>query len=451
MSVHDVLAASPAAPSDPALYDGVETLSYGELDALVDAKSTELLDTGLRPGEYHPQLVTTSRDSIVELLAAWRAGAVPVPVNPALTAPERDQIRNAVAGAHPPDSAQVVLWTSGSSGSARGVALSWGGMESVTRAIASRLDLTSEDRWLATLSPAHVGGLMAIVRAVVMGGTLIALGRVRLDSISVMLDGASPARTGEGRLVAPTRISLVPTQLHRILEMREGLPAPKALRSVLIGGAHAPTGLVERAHDLGWPIALTYGATETSSQVATAPPALTRALPGTVGQPLDGVEVRIAEDGEVLVRGESLAVARIGPDPKPIVDGDGWYHTGDLGRLDDEGRLWISGRRIDRIVTGGVTVEASEVEEALRAHPAVLDACVGGVPHAEWGEVVGAWIELVEGEFDLATVEDEVATRLSASKMPRVWHIGGAIPRNANEKVDRVAVRAKLAAAREGS
>jgi O-succinylbenzoic acid--CoA ligase len=317
-------------------------------------------------------------------------------------------------------------------------------MESVTRAVADRLQLSSGDRSLATLSPAHVGGLMLIVRAVLLGGTLIALGKMRLDRLSATLDGDSTARNGEGRLIAPTRASLVPTQLHRILEMRGERPAPAALRSVLIGGAHAPAGLVERGLQLGWPLALTYGATEMSSQAATASPEVTRSVPGTVGAPLDCVEVRIADDGEVLLRGPSMALARIGEQNSPIAGPDGWYRTGDLGRLDVEGRLWITGRRADRIVTGGVTVEATEVEEALRAHPAVIDACVAGVPDEEWGEVVGAWVEPVEGEFDVATVEDDLRSRLADSKLPRVWHVAGGIPRNANEKVDRAAVGRRL-------
>lgn len=443
MKVHDPLAESAGAASAPALYDGVEMLSYGELHGLVSSRAAELQDHGLAPGGYHAMIVAPSRDTVVELLAVWRASAVPVPVNPRLTAPERDHIRRTVSEAAPPSGAQVVLWTSGTSGQARGVALSWEGMESVSRGVADRLDLTSKDRWLATLSPAHVGGLMVIVRAILLGGTLIALGRMRLDSVSAMLDGASPARISEGRL-APTRVSLVPTQLHRILEMRADHRAPVGLRSVLIGGAHASAGLVERGLRLGWPLALTYGATEMSSQVATASPEVTRTVPGTVGAPLGGVEVRIADDGEVLLRGASMAIARIGEQTESIAGPDGWYRTGDLGRLDGAGRLWVTGRRADRIVTGGVTVEAAEVEEALRAHPAVIDACVAGVPDDEWGEIVGAWIEPVEGEFDLVVVEVDLISRLASSKLPRIWHVAGGIPRNANEKVDRAAVRQRL-------
>jgi O-succinylbenzoic acid--CoA ligase len=265
---------------------------------------------------------------------------------------------------------------------------------------------------------------------------------------------------------APTRISLVPTQLLRVLEHRANREAPDTLRSVLVGGAHAPVALVERALAAGWPVALTYGATEASSQVATAPPELVRRKPGTVGPPLSGVELLVAANGEILVRGPTRALAYVGEeapssDGAPILaeggavhddvvkgavlaDDDGWYHTGDLGRFDEDGDLWITGRRIDRIVSGGVTVDAVEVEEALRAHPTVIDACVVGLADEEWGERIVAWVEPVVGEFDVDAVSADLRTRLGAAKLPRAWYVAGGLPRNANGKVDRAAVRARL-------
>ncbi len=201
---------------------------------------------------------------------------------------------------------------------------------------------------------------------------------------------------------------------------------------------------MERALEAGWPLALTYGATEMSSQIATAPPALTRSKPGTVGPPLQGVEVRLDGAGELWTRGPTRALAYVGRGAGELADGDGWYRTGDLGRLDGDGHLWVTGRRMDRIVTGGVTVDAVEVEEALRAHPTVIDACVVGVPDPEWGERVGAWVEPVEGELELEELDRHLRQLLTGAKLPRLWHVAPAMPRNANGKVDRVAVRRTL-------
>ena len=239
-------------------------------------------------------------------------------------------------------------------------------------------------------------------------------------------------------------MSLVPTQLQRLLAFRGDRDPPTGLRSVLIGGAHAPLVLVERALELGWPVALTYGATEMSSQICTACPEETRAKPGAVGRPMRGVKIRFDVSGEVLTRGETLAIGYVGPEHGEVHDAEGWYHTGDYGHLDDEGDLWITGRRIDRIISGGVTVEARDVEETLRSHPAVLDACVVGLPSEEWGETVGAWVEPVVGEFDQEEIDRHLRAQLTAAKLPRVWHVGVGLPRNVNGKVDRAAVKKAL-------
>jgi O-succinylbenzoic acid--CoA ligase len=230
--------------------------------------------------------------------------------------------------------------------------------------------------------------------------------------------------------------------LLRLLEHRSEGPPP-SFRCALIGGAHAPADLVVRALDAGWPVALTYGMTEMTSQVATAPPDGVRAKPGALGRPLEGVELKIDEGGEILVRGATLAVGYVGSD-EALADADGWYHTGDLGRVDDEGDLWVMGRRDDRIVTGGVTVDALEVEQALRAHPAVADACVVGVSDAQWGEVVGVCVVPADGEFNLDAIDESLRERLSVAKRPRLWSIENELPLNANGKVDRARVKMLL-------
>ena len=112
--------------------------------------------------------------------------------------------------------------------------------------------------------------------------------------------------------------------------------------------------------------------------------------------------------------------------------------------MDEDGDLWITERRSDRIVTGGVNVDATEVEESLREHPAVMDACVVGVPDVEWGETVVAWVVPVEGEFDLDEVEGWLRERLAGPKRPRRWVVETEVPLNRNGKVDRALVREML-------
>jgi acyl-CoA synthetase (AMP-forming)/AMP-acid ligase II len=183
--------------------------------------------------------------------------------------------------------------------------------------------------------------------------------------------------------------------------------------------------------------------------VATSPPDATRRKPGSVGKPLRGVEVRIAHDGEILVRGATLASGYVGVDAGALVDAEGWHHTGDVGRLDEDGDLWVIGRRIDRIVSGGVSVDAVEVEEALRSHPGVADACVVGVPDPTWGERVAAWIEPAGGALDLEDLDAYARARLAAPKLPRHYHVERSLPRNANGKIDRARVLDRLRRALE--
>jgi o-succinylbenzoate---CoA ligase len=461
----DPLRASAGRPETIALVDGGQAWTFAELDERVQARVESMERTV--SGAVAPVFIEPDAAGIVELLALWRAGSVPVPLNARLSDPELDRARASLAAATLPRETQVVLWTSGTSGRPRGVALSWNNLTHLTRAAAERLGLDANDVWLATLSPAHVGGLALVLRALLLGGTLVCAGRFEAAHLSDLLDG----RGLPDGIRAPTRCSLVPTQLLRVLEYRAGRGAPDSLRSVLVGGAHAPASLVERALADAWPVALTYGATEASSQVATAPPELVRRKPGSVGPPLSGIELRIAANGEILVRGPTRALAYVGegtlsdngggivvegPAARDDVvrgaflpDEDGWYHTGDLGRLDEDGDLWITGRRIDRIVSGGVTVDAVEVEEALRAHATVVDACVVGIPDEEWGERIAAWVEPVVGEFDVEAVSEDLRAVLSAAKLPRAWHVAEGLPRNANGKVDRAAVRARLERLRE--
>jgi O-succinylbenzoic acid--CoA ligase len=376
-------------------------------------------------------------EAIVELLATWRAGTVPAPLNDRLTVGERETASAALTEAELPEGTQVVLWTSGTSGQPRGVALSFENLRGITAASAERLELGSSDVWLASLSPAHVGGLVLMVRSILLGGTLVAPGSVDADRVATMLGEAGSGPT-------PTHISLVPTQLQRLLDAWGAGPAPAGLRCVLIGGAHAPATLVARATSGGWPIALTYGATEMTSQIATSPPALVREASSGVGRPMPGVDVRIHDSGEVLTRGPTRALGYVGSGSDSLGDDDGWYATGDLGRIDSDGTLHITGRRIDRIVSGGVTIDAVEVEEAVRLDPTVADICVVGIPDADWGERVGALVVPVEGEFDLDRTDEHLRGRLMSAKVPRLWRLASELPRNANGKVDRTAVRTLL-------
>lgn len=416
-------------PDHTALSGGGRAWSYAELDGWVGRLARRFREED-RPdtGDVFALVSEPTPEGVAALLAAMRVGVTVAPLSPKLTPAEHDAALRGLTGARPEGVA--VLWTSGTSGTPRGVVLTAANLRASARAAAERLGLGPGDRWLASLSTAHVGGLALVTRALLLGSEIVAEGAFDAERAATLVRG--------GRV---THASLVPTQLLRLLDLQRGAAPPGTFRCALVGGAHAPGPLVDRALAADWPLALTYGMTEMTSQVATAPPELVRAKPGTVGAPLPGVELRLTPDGEIHVRGPTRAAGFVGSG-EPIADERGWYATGDLGRLDEDGHLWITGRRSARLVSGGFTVDPQEVETVLRDHPAVVDACVVGLADPEWGEKVAAAVVPVEGAFDLEEVDTWSRERLAPAKRPRRWLLLDALPLNANGKVDREAVRA---------
>jgi O-succinylbenzoic acid--CoA ligase len=414
----------------------------GELARAVERRAEELAAVGLEGGVVHALDGVADAHTLVTLLAVWRRGAVAALLNPGLTSREwTGAVETLTTASDIPPGTAAILWTSGTTGRPRGVALGHETLAASARAARDRLSLGGDDVWLASLSPAHVGGLALMTRSLLLGSVLVAPGSIRGAALPGLLEGSR-------RIPPVSHLSLVPTQLHRLLDAWGDAPPPRTLRLILVGGAHAPARLVERALASAWPLALTYGMTEMTSQVATAAPAEVLYDPEAVGRPLEGIEVRVEASGEILVRGPTRALGYVGAED-PLADVDGWYHTGDLGSLDDQGRLRITGRRSDRIVSGGVTVDAHEVEELLRQHPGVSDAAVVGLPDAEWGERVGAAVVLATPHdggtpTELAALEDWCRERLSAAKRPRRWIVLTELPRNANGKVERDALRTAL-------
>lgn len=414
--------------------------SRAQLARASEIEAAALAAAGSRAGQVHPLDARADIQTLLTVLASWRLGAVPALLHPGLTRREWTRgVRTLSEGGEVPAGTAAVLWTSGTTGRPRGVALGHGGLLASARASAERLSLGADDVWLASLSPSHVGGLALMTRALVLGSTLLLGESARPESLPPLL-------RGRGESPAVSHLSLVPTQLRRLLRAWGDGPPPRTFRLALIGGARAPGDLVERALFSGWPLALTYGMTEMTSQVATAAPAEVLYDPEAVGRPLRGVEVRIAASGEIWTRGPTRALAYLGGDDA-LADDQGWYHTGDLGTLDAQGRLTVTGRRSDRIISGGVTVDAHEVEGVLRAHPSVAAAAVVGIPDEEWGERVVAAVEPaldVDGEEEQSLareLDDWCRRRLSVAKLPRSWRLVGALPLNARGKVDRVGVR----------
>jgi O-succinylbenzoic acid--CoA ligase len=221
-------------------------------------------------------------------------------------------------------------------------------------------------------------------------------------------------------------LSLVPTQLIRLLDAGADLSAPRA---ILIGGGPVPEGALHRALDQGATVVQTYGMTETCSQVTTLAPADAERKVGSAGRPLLTSHVRI-EDGEILVQGPTVS--------RGAIDPDGWLHTGDLGHIDDEGFLYVTGRRSEVIVSGGENVMPAEVEAVLISHHAVADAAVVGRPDPEWQEAVCALVVLADGaRAGEEELREHCAASLVRHKVPKQVDFVSSLPRTASGKLLR--------------
>jgi o-succinylbenzoate---CoA ligase len=404
-------AAARARPDHVALVVDEQSLTYAELDERTDRRARELAAAGV--GEGHRVRVTHPPGiAFVELLHALpRLGAVlepgpPAdPPRPAAGVPGTADLRSA----SDPESVHTVIRTSGTTGTPKAVELTYANHLASAIASAGALGVEPGDRWLCPLPLHHVGGLNVLIRSVINRTAVVLHPRFDADRVRAALEA------GEVTLA-----SLVPTMLARL--RTAGLRATPGLRAIALGGGPVPPGLLDWARETGIPVVPVYGMTETCSQIVA----------GSPGRPLTGVELEIAADGEILVRGPMVARAEIAD--------DGWLHTGDLGRLDEDGSLHVLGRLKELIVTGGENVAPLEVEQVLVGHPAVADAGVAGLPDPEWGEAVTAFVVLRE-PIDGEQLRAWCRERLEAFKVPKAIHAVDRLPRNAGGKLlrDRLA------------
>ena len=345
-------------------------------------------------------------------------------------------VRGAIESIVDPAAPLALLCTSGTTGMPKAVVLSNAACHANALAAGRRLGYRMGEAWLATMPLHHVAGLSILLRAAIFGAEV------------VLRDGFDAERTLDDFDRFPIRqASLVPTMLHRLLAL-ERVPAVLSSCCFLVGGAALPADLARRAVDAGLDIRATYGLTETASQVTTTGRGEVVAYPETAGRALDGVGVAIAAPdrdgyGEIVVSGPTLFSGYFGDDAATRAAlRDGVLATGDTGRIDADGRLYVASRRTDLIVTGGENVRPEEVERALESHPTVAEAGVYGVRDEEWGHRVVAVVVARDGaRIDPKELEEWCRRRLSSFKIPRRIDVVRRLPRTAGGKLMRNRLR----------
>jgi len=417
VAYHWIHMAAQKVPDRVAIEGPERSLTYAELSQAAIARVGALQGTK-RVGIALP----AGEDFVIALHTCLLAGAAAVPIDLRLSDAERRQrmAQAEVVVSEPlaPDGSVwptsslgadpevAVMHTSGTTAAPKPVTLTYGNFLASALGSAVALGLDPAERWLCPMPLTHVGGLSIPIRSAIYSTTAVLHGR--FDTEAVLNDLMDP-----GRRI--TLVSLVPTMLARLLDA--GLQSPPTLRWALLGGGPIAPALLERAEGAGVPVAPTYGMTEACSQIAT------------FGWPLPGVDYYTSE-GELRVRGPIVAAG--------ATDERGWLHTGDLATFDEHGRLVITGRKSDTIVSGGENVAPAEVEAVLLEHPAVADAAVHPRPDPEWGEAVVATVVLRDG-LDVTPEElrAHCAARLAGFKVPKAIGLTDKLPRTPSGKLLR--------------
>jgi o-succinylbenzoate---CoA ligase len=320
------------------------------------------------------------------------------------------------------DDVALVVTTSGTTAAPKGALLTAPALTASAAATHDRLG--GPGRWLLALPPYHIAGVQVLVRSVLAGTAPVELD-VSTGFDIAELPGAV-TKLGSGRRYT----SLVATQLAKALTDPAAAAALAEMDAVLLGGGPAPQPILDAASAVGISVVRTYGMSETAG--------------GCVydGVPLDGVGLRLAADGRIVIGGATLAKGYRNPvDPDPFAE-PGWFYTNDIGAIDGSGTLTVLGRVDEAISTGGLTVLPQPVEAALSTHPAVSDCAVFGLADDRLGQRVVAAVVLTDGWAapTLAAVREHVGRTLDVTAAPRELHVLDTLPMRGIGKVDRQAL-----------
>ena len=463
-----------ARPDARSLMDGEDpgaVLGAAELLSRTASAAARLAAQGVEPRQRVLWSCSASLDSIVALLGALRLGAVVVPVNPAaarsellyvvhdvlpalslLDRPELGQwvkadspgatvlsphelgrseasTRDIILDAAGPGDDALIVYTSGTTGEPKGAVHTHRSLLAGVQALRIAWDWHPDDRLILSLPLFHVHGLCAgLFGALAAGSSAVFYERFVPTQV---LDAAPESTMFFG----------VPTMYHRLAATGRAAELA-ALRLCVAGSAPLPAALWhEFRQGYGVSVLERYGMSETLLTLSN--PLVGERRPGSVGLPLPGVEATVAQPdehgiGELMVRGPSLFRGYWGrPEASAAAWNEGWFSTGDLASVGEDGYFSIRGRRTELIITGGHNVYPAEVEAVLGRHPSVGEIAVIGLPSVEWGESVTAFVVGTDGEPDVDALMALADEELTAYKRPRAFRVVGALPRNAMGKVIR--------------
>jgi len=372
----------------------------------VEKKLFALQKRGVKEGMRVAFLASPSPETVSTFLALWQMGAVACPINPRLPEAVQQEAAGRLSPVffldkeplaqcsiiHHGCSLAVLLFTSGSSGKPKIVALTLANLLKSAYGAIQSLSFNSTDSWELALPLCHVGGIGVIARCLL---------------------AQAPIHWNHAKA---THLSLVPTQLFRML--REASPALFRAKAIIVGGAPISTQLLKESLSKDLPLYTTWGMTETASMVTLGRADLSRHS----GALLKGQKMKIRGDcqlGELFVRGETLFQGYLEDNQLrlPLTE-DGWFATGDLGKIDDRGNVYWQGRKDRMFTVLGENIHPEEIEQSILCLPGMIQAAVVPMPDEEAGNVPIAFVEF-QGEFDEATWRSQLKEKLPSFKVPQ--------------------------------
>ncbi|MEC1021370.1 o-succinylbenzoate--CoA ligase [Bacillus paralicheniformis] len=459
-------------PDRMAVIQGDHKLTFIQLFHEAKKTAGQLKSFGLRKGDTAAVLLTNRLEIVIAVHACFLLGVRIVLLNTKLSMDERTyQIEHSEAklllteqpfleehregkparavdiedvqnAASPPvteiesihlDDAATIMYTSGTTGRPKGVMQTFANHYFSAVSSALNLGLQEHDRWLIALPLFHISGLSALFKSVIYGMTVVL--HQRFDAEEVL-------RSIKDNQV--TIASVVQTMLSRLAAKVDS--CPESLRCLLLGGGPAPLSLLEECKRKRLPVVQSYGMTETCSQIATLAPEHSIEKLGSAGKPLfassikiekNGTECHPGEHGEITVKGPTVMKGYLKNEAADKASfNDGWFKTGDIGYLDDDGFLYVLDRRSDLIISGGENIYPAEVEAVLLSHPKVAEAGVKGVDDKTWGKVPHAYL-VADSPVDEEELSEFCKERLASYKVPKAFHFVGKLPRNASNKLMR--------------